>query len=113
MIQQYSLVNSDKCLNICFNYGGRSEIIRAINSFVDKSCVSEAELRSALYTKNLPDPDVLIRTGGEHRISNFLLFQIAYSEIYFIDTLWPDFSTDELQNILNDYAITDRRFGKI
>ncbi len=100
-------------LNICFNYGGRAELVRAVNSLSGKTGITERDLSDALYTRGMPDPDIVIRTGGEHRISNFLLYQSAYSEIYFVDTLWPDFSGDELDKIIADYSATDRRFGKI
>lgn len=100
-------------LNICFNYGGRAEIVRAVNSLSCKTEITERDISEALYTGGMPDPDIIVRTGGEHRISNFLLYQSAYSEIYFVDTLWPDFSEAELDKIIADYSATDRRFGKI
>ena len=74
---------------------------------IDEKCVS-----SHLYTKDIPDPDLLIRTSGEIRISNYLLWQLAYSEFYFTDTLWPDFSKDELETIINKYKKRERRYGK-
>ena len=100
-------------LNICFNYGGRAEIVRAVNSLSGKTEITEQDISEVLYTGGMPDPDIIVRTGGEHRISNFLLYQSAYSEIYFVDTLWPDFSEAELDKIIADYSATDRRFGKI
>lgn len=101
-------------LNICFNYGGRSDIVEAANRLIAAGKpVTEAEFSEALSTAGMPDPDLVIRTGGEHRISNFLLYQAAYAEIYFSDTLWPDFSEKELDAILADFKNTDRRFGKI
>ena len=99
-------------LTIGFDYGGRADIVAAVNRCVDEGRkVSEADFPDFLQTAGMPDPDIVIRTGGEKRISNFLLYQMAYSEIYFSDTLWPDFSSEELDGILADYASTDRRFG--
>lgn len=101
-------------LNICFNYGGRADVIAAVNKFVDKGERATIETFSCeLSTQGMPDPDIIIRTGGEHRVSNFLLWQMAYSELYFTDTLWPDFSEKELDEILADFARTDRRYGRI
>lgn len=101
-------------LNICFNYGGRADIIQAVNRFVDRGERATLEtFSSELWTSDLPDPDIVIRTGGEHRISNFLLYQMAYAEVYFIDTLWPDFTAEELDGILADFERTDRRYGRI
>ena len=75
--------------------------------------MTERSFSDALSTGGLPDPDIVLRTGGEHRISNFLLYQMAYSEIYFSPTLWPDFTEDELDALLADYARTDRRYGSV
>lgn len=101
-------------LNICFNYGGRAEIVRAAAKLAGEGReITEQSFSDALYTAGMPDPDILIRTGGEHRISNFLLYQTAYSEIYFTGTLWPDFTEKELDEILADFAATDRRYGKV
>ena len=75
--------------------------------------INESDFNSYLYTTHLPDPDLLIRTGGECRISNFLLWQIAYSELYFTDILWPDFNGDLLEKAIDDYNKRERRFGKI
>ena len=100
-------------LNICFNYGGRSELVRAVQSLKNKDDITERDITDALYTSGMPDPDIMIRTGGEHRISNFLLYQLAYTEIYFIDTLWPDFTAEDLDKVLADYGNTDRRYGRV
>lgn len=101
-------------LNICFNYGGRADVIDAVNSFVARGeKATLATFGNALSTGGMPDPDIVVRTGGEHRVSNFLLYQMAYAEIYFTDTLWPDFSEAELDKILADFARTDRRYGRI
>jgi undecaprenyl diphosphate synthase len=107
-------------LNLAINYGGRSEIIDAVNAIIEKAkCagelasleVSEDLLTKHLYTAGAPDPDLLIRTSGEMRVSNFLLWQIAYSELYVTDTLWPDFGRTELLQAMLDYQSRDRRFG--
>ncbi len=101
-------------LTICFDYGGRADIISAVNRCVELGeKVTESTFPSFLQTAGLPDPDIIVRTGGERRISNFLLYQMAYSELYFSDTLWPDFTAKELDDILETYSRTDRRFGGI
>lgn len=103
-------------LNLALNYGGRDEIVRAARRLVEDglapAAVTEETLRERLYTAGQPDPDFIIRTSGELRISNYLLFQSAYSEFYFTDTLWPDFTPALLQQALDDYAGRRRRFGK-
>ncbi len=105
--------------NICLNYGGRDEIVRAARRFA-RECVdgkktpeelSEADFPGYLWSAGLPDPELLIRPGGELRVSNFLLWQCAYSEIYVTDTLWPDFGKAELDEALAWYRTRDRRFG--
>jgi undecaprenyl diphosphate synthase len=111
--------NSDFILNLALSYGGRAEIVRAFSRLLEKvnegkispSEISEVTVASCLDTAELPDPDLLIRTSGERRISNFLLWQIAYSEIYFTETLWPDFDRDEFIKALIDYQSRERRFG--
>ena len=95
-------------LFIAFNYGGRAEIIDAARSF---SGSTEAEFRSHLYAPDMHDPDLIIRTSGEHRISNFLMWQSAYSEFVFREELWPDFSHEAFADSLNEYARRQRRFG--
>lgn len=105
--------------NICLNYGGRDELVRAAKAFacdcVEGKCapedLTEAKFPEYLWSSGLPDPELLIRPGGELRMSNFLLWQCAYSEIYVTDTLWPDFGTDELDRALAWYQTRDRRFG--
>ncbi len=103
-------------LNLALNYGGRNEILQAakklIANGVAEENVTEEEFRKHLYTKDMPDPDLVIRTSGEVRISNYLLFQCAYSEFYFCDTLWPDFAEEHLHMALQSYATRNRRFGK-
>lgn len=100
-------------LNIAFNYGGRSEIVDAVNKMIKKGKekISEEDLQAYLYNPNLPDPELVIRTSGEFRISNFLLWQIAYSEIYISDVYWPDFREEELEKAVNNYLGRERRFG--
>lgn len=99
-------------LNIAFNYGGRAEIIDAINKILKegKTSITEEEFSKYLYN-DIPDPDLLIRTSGEFRISNFLLWQIAYSEIYITDKCWPDFDENEMEKAILSYSKRERRFG--
>ncbi|WP_444994622.1 polyprenyl diphosphate synthase [Aliikangiella sp. IMCC44359] len=107
--------NSQLRLNIAANYGGRWDIVNAVNGLladsnhVDK--INEDLLASKLSTADLPDLDLLIRTGGETRISNFLIWQAAYAELYFCDTLWPDFDSKELQKAVDEFTRRQRRFG--
>jgi len=100
---------------IAFDYGGRAEIVaaarRLVEERVDPRDVDENAIRARLYTPEMPDPDLLIRTSGEQRISNFLLWQIAYSELVYLDTLWPDFGEGDLRRALEEYATRRRRFG--
>ena len=112
--------NTGMRLNVALNYGGRTELADAMNAILDKAradgsldClkVDEEMIAARLYTAGLPDPDLLIRTSGEMRISNFLLWQIAYSELYVTDTLWPDFRRADLLTALLDFQKRDRRFG--
>ena len=102
-------------LNLAISYGSRQEIIQAINQIIEenKSQISMEEFSDFLYTKKLPDPDLLIRTGKEKRISNFLLWQIPYTEIFFSNSFWPDFNENELNNILKEYTTIERRYGVI
>jgi undecaprenyl diphosphate synthase len=105
--------NSSVYLNIALNYGGRDEIIRAANAIAmsGHAPIDEERFRTFLDTSGIPDPDLLIRTGGEHRISNFLLWQIAYAEIYFTDILWPDFDAVALDDAISWFATRQRRYG--
>jgi undecaprenyl diphosphate synthase len=100
---------------IAFDYGGRAELVEAARRLVAEGVaaddVSEGALAARLYAPELPDPDLLIRTSGELRISNFLLWQLAYSELVFTDTLWPDFGEDDLRSALEEFANRRRRFG--
>jgi len=103
-------------LNLAISYGGRPEIIEAVKNIVRAktlaSGVTENLINNNLWTKGLPDPDLIIRTGGERRLSNFLTWQGAYSELYFIDKFWPEFTKKDLDKALEDYANRNRRFGK-
>lgn len=97
---------------VALSYGGRTEIVDAVNRAVaEGSSVSEASLGEFLMTRGMPDPDLIIRTSGEQRLSNFLLWQSAYSELFFTDTLWPDFGEAEFQGILEQYGKRERRKG--
>ena len=108
-------------LNLAISYGGRDEICDAVQTICRRVQAGELKcdtiddklMTSHLDTAGLPDPDIMIRTGGEYRISNFLLWQLAYAELYFSDTLWPDFSKDELLQIINDFQQRERRFGRV
>ena len=105
--------NTGLLLNVCFNYGGRWDMVQAAQAVVDAGLpLTEANLSRHLATAHVADPDLLIRTGGETRISNFLLWQCAYSELYFSDCLWPDFDGPALDEALQDFAGRQRRFGK-
>ena len=105
--------NTRLVLNICFNYGGRWDIAQAAAKLAARGePVTEAGLAAAMALAHVPDPDLVIRTGGEQRISNFLLWQAAYSELYFTDKLWPEFDAAALDAALADYASRERRFGK-
>ena len=99
---------------IALNYGGRAEIVKAVNdAILCGEMVTEESFGKLLYTADQPDPDMLIRTGGEKRLSNFLLYQAAYSELFFTDTLWPDFSDEEFDELLEEFAGRNRRYGKV
>ena len=98
-------------VNLAINYGSRDEIVYASKKLKKKITIKT--LSQNLYTKNLPNPDILIRTGGHKRLSNFMLWQLAYTEIYFIDKLWPDFNSSDLNRIINNFKKTKRNFGSI
>ena len=101
-------------LSLALNYGFKNELINTINQMKKKNILfTESNINKNLYTKNIPDPDLLIRTGNTNRLSNFLLWQIAYSEIYFVKKLWPDFSTKNYNKILNNFKNLKRNFGAI
>jgi undecaprenyl diphosphate synthase len=112
--------NTRMVLTLALSYGSREEIINAVkeishkvkNNIISIDTIDETIINEHLYTQNLPDVDLLIRTSGEHRISNFLLWQIAYAELYFTDVLWPDFKEDDLYEAIISYQKRERRFGK-
>ena len=112
--------NNRMTLTLALSYGARDEIINAVkiisekvkNNIISTDAIDESIINQHLYTQNMPDVDLVIRTSGEHRISNFLLWQIAYAEFYFTDVLWPDFNEEELQKALISYQKRERRFGK-
>jgi undecaprenyl diphosphate synthase len=108
---------------IALNYGSRAEIARAVNNAItlaqkasekgESFTVTEKDVADLLYTSHLPDPDLIIRTGGEKRLSNFLMYQAAYAELYFTDVLFPDFTAEEFEKAIEDYSRRTRRFGKV
>ena len=100
-------------LNLCLNYGGRAELCHAFNRLIERGFthVTEEDIASEVYTAPTGDPDIIIRTGGDTRLSNFLLWQASYAELYFTPTLWPDFSKEELYEIFRKFSKTNRRYG--
>jgi undecaprenyl diphosphate synthase len=104
-------------LNVCFNYGGRAEIIDAVRQLVrdgiDANKIDERQIRAHLYHPEMPDPDLVIRTSSEYRISNFLLWEIAYSEFVFMDVLWPDFRREHLFEAVREFQRRERRYGGV
>ena len=102
-------------LNIALNYGGRAEIVNAVNSLIKegRDCITEEDIQSRLYTKESPDPDLIVRTGGEVRLSNFLMWQSQYSELYFSDCLWPDYGEEELKRAIIEFSKRKRRYGGV
>jgi len=113
---EYTRHNQRLILNVAFNYGGRDEIVHAVQDIVRAGIaaddITEATINNYMYTSDLPDPDLIIRTSGEFRLSNFLIWQGAYSEIYTTETYWPDFGREELYKALVEYGNRRRRFGK-
>jgi undecaprenyl diphosphate synthase len=112
--------NSHMTLTLALSYGAREEMIQAVkqisqkvkNNIIDSETIDESTINNHLYTRNLPDVDMMIRTSGEQRISNFLLWQMAYAELYFTETLWPDFRKENLFEAIYEYQKRERRFGK-
>ena len=107
--------NTGLVLTLALNYGGRQEIVDAFNSLMksEVKIINEEILKNHLYCPEMPDPDMIIRTGGEYRLSNFLLWQSAYAEIYVCDKNWPDFDEDELDKVLKEYENRNRTFGRV
>lgn len=118
-VMKKTLKNNALCLNIALSYSGRKEILHAARGIAEDyrdgniKKIDERVFKRYLWTRGIPDPDLLIRTSGEMRISNFLLWQIAYTEIYVTDTLWPDFRQEAYYDALKEYSRRDRRFGRV
>ena len=112
--QNVTKKNKTLQLNLALNYGSKNELINAVNAIKKKkNSLTQSNIDKNLYTKGIPEPDLLIRTGNTQRLSNFLLWQIAYSEIYFVKKLWPDFNEKDYNNILLKFQKTKRNFGNI
>ena len=113
-IEKLTIGNTGMNMILAISYGSRQEILNAVNQIIvnEKSTINQENFTKYLLTKDITDPDLLIRTGKEKRISNFLLWQIAYSEIYFSDILWPDFTERDLDSIILDYKKRERRYGQ-
>jgi undecaprenyl diphosphate synthase len=110
--------NTQLTLTIAANYGGRWDVLQAVNALLQSKphmkneAITESDLLPFLSTSDIPEPDLFIRTGGEKRMSNFLLWQLAYTELYFTDTLWPDFNESSLREAVLSYQLRERRFGR-
>ena len=104
-----------RTLCVAVNYGGRAEVVDAVNKLIasGKTSITEDDITQNIYSGVVPPPDAIVRTGGEVRLSNFLMWQSAYSELFFTDTLWPDFSIEELDAIIDSFGQRDRRFGGV
>ena len=119
-LERRTISNQSLVLQIALSYGSRQEIINAVKEAAQKvkegeltvEGIDEKNFSQMLYTADVPDPDLLIRTSGEQRLSNYLLWQLAYTELFFTDTLWPDFSKEELKSIIENYKTRERRYGK-
>ena len=98
-------------VNLAINYGSKAEILNAIKK--NNKTINQRNLQNSLYTKNMPNPDILIRTGGHQRLSNFMLWQLAYAELYFLKKLWPDFNKSDLKKIIMNFRKIKRNFGAI
>ena len=105
--------NKKIVVNLAINYGSKVEIVNALQKSKNKKKISVNSLNKNFYTSDLPDPDILIRTGGHKRLSNFMLWQLAYAEIYFLDKLWPDFNDKDLKRVINNFKKVKRNFGSI
>lgn len=108
-ITEKTISNNHLILQVCLNYGGRDDIVQAVNKLLHLDSVTEQDILNNLYSPI--EPDLIIRTGGDYRLSNFLTWQSTYSELYFTDKLWPEFNEEELQKALNSFTSKERRFG--
>ena len=115
IIEKKTLHNKVITLNLALNYGSKEEIINACKTLskTNEKEINVNNFKEKLYTRDMPDPEILIRTGGAKRLSNFLLWQLAYTEIFFVDKLWPDFNEKDFNKILNKFYNIERKFGKI
>jgi undecaprenyl diphosphate synthase len=113
-LEELTAVGTEGTFAFALSYGGRTDLLQAVNTLIQKDLdsVTEEEVRGALWTHDIPQPDAIIRTGGDHRLSNFLLWESAYAELFFTNTLWPDFSRDELEEIFQSYTTRERRHGR-
>jgi len=115
IIKEKTFHNSAITVNLALNYGSKEEIVNACKQIISNGAkkITVNEFQNYLYTKNIPNPDILIRTGGTKRLSNFLLWQLAYTEIFFLDKLWPDFNENDFNKIIMKFNKTKRNFGKV
>ncbi len=111
--EKKTIRNTKLQINLALNYGSKKEMVCAFNKLKKRSKISENDINNNLYTKNIPDPEILIRTGNTQRLSNFLLWQAAYTEIFFEKKLWPDFKDEDLNKIVKKFSNIKRNFGKI
>ena len=113
-VEKLSSVNFDITINLAFNYSSKIEIIRSFKkSIKQKKKITVNLIQKNLYTENIPDPELLIRTGGQNRLSDFMLWQMSYTELFFLKKLWPDFNANDFKKILNEYRKIKRNFGSI
>ena len=111
--EKITIKNTNLQINLALNYGSKKELIFAFNKLKKRKGITENDVNKNLYTKNIPDPEILIRTGNTQRLSNFLLWQIAYTEIFFEKKLWPDLKSEDLNKIMKKFSQVKRNFGKI
>ena len=113
-VEKLSSINYDITVNLAFNYSSKTEIIESFKkSIKQKVKITKDIVKKNLYTKNIPDPELLIRTGGQNRLSDFMLWQMSYTEIFFLKKLWPDFNKNDFKKILQEYKKIKRNFGSI